>query len=152
MGKRFKALLAALAVLAFMAPYVNAANEIPDLKFKARELAAVKAVKAPSGGKDKNIKVEKPSNSVSKPKANPEKSRASGWGSFRIYNKTGYYMDVYEDGTYAGTISPWSYATWSAFGNTNMYCKVPFDNGDYYHWSFTTDIQTGELAYASPTI
>ncbi|HEY9730849.1 MAG TPA: hypothetical protein V6C89_02990 [Drouetiella sp.] len=150
MARLFKFILAIFAVFAILVPCVSAADEGGDTKFKVRELPAVKSEKI--SGKDSHIKVGKKANSKEKPKANPAKSRASGWGAFRVYNKTGWYMDVYEDGTYVGTISPWSYATWTAFGSTSMYCKVDFDNGDSLNWSYAADVQTGEIVYAAPSV
>lgn len=149
MEKLFRLMLAMFAVFTFLVPAVNAADDLSDQKYKVRELPAVKAEKLT--GKDTHIKNAKHANAVAKPKANPAKTRASGWGAFRIYNKTGWYMDVYEDGSYVGTISPWSYATWTAFGKTSMYCKVDFDNGDSLNWAYVADVQTGEIVYAAPS-
>ncbi len=149
MGKLFKFMLAIFALFAIVGPTVIAADGGTDSKYKVRELPAVKSEK--TSGKDSHVKVGKKANLKAKPKADPSKSRTSGMGAFRVYNKTGWYMDCYEDGTYVGTVAPWSYATWPAFGPTNMYCKVEFDDGEALNWSFTADVQTNEIYYASPT-
>lgn len=152
MGKTLLALFVSLLMCNFIAVSVNAAD-LPELKAKVKELPAVKATKEAAGVTDKHIKVEKPTNNEAKPTVNPAKAKGRQWahGFFRIYNNTGWYMDVYEDGSYVGTISPWSFATWTAYGNTEMYCKVNFTDGSALYWDFLSNVGPGELVTASPS-
>ncbi|HEY9678751.1 MAG TPA: hypothetical protein V6C76_12130 [Drouetiella sp.] len=148
MSKLLSSFLAFVAVFTLLSAAHAATDDAGANAAKVRELPTVKAEKS-QAGKDSNIKIEKATNSASKPKADPSKAR-SGWGSFRVYNKTGFYMDVYEDGTYVGTLAPWSYSTWVAFGSTTVYCKVVFDNGEFMHWMYNADVQANEVVSASP--
>ena len=56
-----------------------------------------------------------------------------------IDNWTGYYIDIYVDNSYRGTVSPWDKkTTWAIPGSTKLYAKAVFDDGSYLYWGPST--------------
>jgi len=56
-----------------------------------------------------------------------------------IDNWTGYYIDIYVDNSYRGTVSPWDKkVTWAIPGATKLYAKAVFDDGTYLYWGPST--------------
>lgn len=142
-----RSLLAWMTLLLISGAQAIAADPAADKDLKTRALDAGKSVKS-AAGPDKTIKSEKPKNS----QKNPQKEKKTrGNGFFRVYNDTGWYMDVYEDGYYAGTISPYSYETWRASDTTSMHCKVVFDDGTSLNWYYSDYVHTGEVLYVRPS-
>ncbi len=82
-------------------------------------------------------KLKKPGNDK-KPKAEP-KSRGDVYGpnysDIVVDNYTGWYIDIYVDDEYRGTLAPYDRrVTWAVPGNTKLYGKAVFDDGSYYYW------------------
>lgn len=97
--------------------------------------------KAESTVKKEIDDLKKPTNSKT-PK--PEvKSRGDVYGpdysDIIIDNNTGYYMDIYVDGEFRGTVNPWDErTTWAVPGRTKLYAKAVFDDGSYKYWGPST--------------
>ena len=52
-----------------------------------------------------------------------------------VDNWTGYYIDIYVNGNYRGTVSPWDKrVTWAIPGTNTLYAKAVFDDGSYLYW------------------
>jgi hypothetical protein len=79
-------------------------------------------------GTNPNIKSEAPSTDVEM--AKPSKSRGSCTIGF--VNNTGYYVKVYVDGTYKGTLAPYESGSVTVYdGYTSIYCIT---TGGTYDW------------------
>lgn len=52
-----------------------------------------------------------------------------------IDNWTGYYVDIYVNGNYRGTVAPWDKkVTWAIPGSNRLYAKAVFNDGSYLYW------------------
>lgn len=59
----------------------------------------------------------------------------SNYSDIVIDNWTGYYIDIYVDNSYRGTVSPWDKkVTWAIPGTTKLYAKAVFGDGSYLYW------------------
>ncbi|MBN1198892.1 MAG: hypothetical protein JXA23_06040 [Bacteroidales bacterium] len=67
--------------------------------------------------------------------AKEDKSRGDvypGYCDVVIDNWTGWYIDIYIDGSYRGQIKPWDKrVTWAIPGNTKLYAEAP---GTSFYW------------------
>ena len=80
-------------------------------------------------GANPNIKSDVPS--TDKEMAKPSKTRGSCTVAFT--NNTGYYVKVYIDGTYKGTLAPYESGSVTVYsGYTTIYCIT---TGGTYDWS-----------------
>lgn len=82
--------------------------------------------------------LKKPVNIKDKP-VMEEKSRGDLYGpnysDVVIDNWTGYYLDIYVNGNYRGTVAPWEKKiTWAIPGTNKLYAKAVFDDGSYLYW------------------
>lgn len=80
----------------------------------------------------------KTGNIKGKPAA-PTSSRGDVYGAdysdVVIDNWTGYYIDIYVNGNYRGTISPYDKkVTWAIPGVNTLYAKAVFNDGSYLYW------------------
>lgn len=92
-------------------------------------------------GTNANIKSDVPSTDVEAPK--PSKTRGSCTVAFT--NNTGYYVKVYIDGTYKGTLSPYESGSVTVYsGYTTIYCIT---TGGTYDWSAAGNCE-GTYTYA----
>jgi len=128
-----------VAVIAFLATPINSISQ------KATKKVA-KTIEAKASDKPNEVvaALNKPGNIKDKP---VEKSRGDVYGSnlsdIVVDNYTGYYIDIYVDGSYRGTLAPWDKkVTWAIPGSTTLYAKAVFDDGSYKYWGPTT-AQTG---------
>jgi hypothetical protein len=107
-----------------------AATAQPQKKHKvmvAKHVEAAKKIKNP------NIKTEAPATDVEVVK--PSITRGSCTVSFS--NSTGYYVKVYVDGNYKGTLAPYENASVTVYsGYTTVYCIT---TGGTYDWSAQGD-------------
>lgn len=84
-----------------------------------------------SRGENPNIKSGVPTNDDN-PMAEPEKERGS-LCMIDFNNYTGYYVEIYVNGYYMGTVAPWGYFPVDAYaGYTSIYCIT---SGGTYEWS-----------------
>lgn len=108
-----------IALLAFTVTNAQGKKEIPVAKQK------VEATR----GENAKIKSDVPSTDVEAPK--PSKTRGSCTVAFT--NNTGYYVKIYIDGNYKGTLSPYESGSVTVYsGYTTIYCIT---TGGTYDWS-----------------
>ena len=95
------------------------------------------AQKSRGGGPDTNIKTDRAANDPNAPAARPERKgeRGSRGCSVDIVNDTGWYVDIYVNGVYNGTVGPWGsgYVFPPAMG-ANLYGRAVFTDGSYQYW------------------
>ncbi len=92
-------------------------------------------------GENKNIKSDVPSTDVEA--AKPSKTRGTCTVAFT--NNTGYYVKIYLDGTYKGTLSPYESGSVTVYsGYTTIYCIT---TGGTYDWSAAGNCE-GTYTYA----
>ncbi|HUR65414.1 MAG TPA: hypothetical protein VMZ03_03615 [Chitinophagaceae bacterium] len=80
----------------------------------------------------------RPTNTKNKPAA-PGTSRGDVYGTdysdVVVDNWTGYYIDIYVNGNYRGTVSPYDKrVTWAIPGTNTLYAKAVFNDGSYLYW------------------
>ncbi len=83
-------------------------------------------------------KLKRPANIKGKPMA-PTSSRGDVYGpdysDVVIDNWTGYYIDIYVNGSFRGTVSPYDKrVTWAIPGTNTLYAKAVFNDGSYLYW------------------
>ena len=84
-----------------------------------------------SRGENPNIKSQVPTTDDN-PMPKPEKERGS-LCMIDFNNYTGYYVEIYVNGYYMGTVAPWgAYAVDAYAGYTTIYCIT---SGGTYEWS-----------------
>ena len=104
---------------------------------KKKQTIEAKASDKPS---DEAGALNKPANEKNpKPEA---KSRGDVYGpnysDIIVDNYTGYSIDIYVNGSFRGTISPYDKkVTWAVPGNTRLYAKAVFNDGSYLYWGPT---------------
>lgn len=91
----------------------------PDKEKKVQESKPEKVDKA--RGEDPNITKDKPTTDEPAPK--PEESASRGdYCKVIVDNWSGYAVDIYVDGEYAGTVAAWGDGyTWAVEGKTKLY-------------------------------
>ncbi|MFZ9388658.1 MAG: hypothetical protein ACO25B_12330 [Chitinophagaceae bacterium] len=82
--------------------------------------------------------LQRPVNNKNKPAA-PSTSRGEVYGpnysDVVVDNWTGYYIDIYVNGNYRGTVSPYDKrVTWAIPGTNTLYGKAVFNDGSYLYW------------------
>lgn len=103
-------------------------------KFK-KETIVSKAIATPDTKVDG---LQKAVNSKNNP-VPEDKSRGNVYGAdysdVVVDNWTGYYIDIYVNGNYRGTVSPYDKrVTWAIPGTNSLYAKAVFDDGSYLYW------------------
>lgn len=93
-----------------------------------------------AGGADENIKNDSDANDPGKQMPAPaakggEKSKGQDACAVVIDNRSAWYIRIYVDGTYRGTIAPWgdSYC-YTGAGETQLYAVATFTTGEKYTW------------------
>jgi hypothetical protein len=115
-------ILFTLALICFIGASVNAQQKI-------QKVMVAKHVDAAKKAKNPNIKAEAPSSDVEAKK--PDMTRGSCIVSFS--NSTGYYVKIYVDGNYKGTLAPYESGSVTVYsGYTTVYCIT---TGGTYDWS-----------------
>lgn len=108
------------------------------------KVGKVHAEKGRGGGTDENIKNDTRTNDPSKPApAPPDKGgeRAKGQSSCAVVvdNRTGFYVDIYVDGSFRGTVGPWGDAyCYTGAGSTRLYGVATFSDGSRLTWGPST--------------
>jgi len=98
------------------------------------KMATDKATKSRGSGEDENVKMAKPHNDPDMYGKEKEKSRTATT-KIVVTNNTDWYVDVYNDGNYQGTVSPWGQGYFYDYGDRiQLYAKAVFDDGSYYYW------------------
>jgi hypothetical protein len=102
-----------------------------------------KAAKTRGGGADSNVKEGKDqaakNDPAQEPAAPPEKGGKKERGVFDCWvtadNYTGWWIDIFVDGTYRGQVSPWGRGTVNAgAGGTTLYGRADFTDGAVRTW------------------
>ncbi|MEO8149753.1 MAG: hypothetical protein ABI723_19090 [Bacteroidia bacterium] len=109
--------------------YSVSAQEKKEVQLKATAMAKDRGANA-------NIKMARPTKDVKM--AEPEKSR--GYCCPTFVNHTGYYVDMYIDGNYYGTLYPYGTYEVCVFpGYTKIYCET---TGGSLYWKSDGDCNT----------
>ena len=127
--------LSLFAALLLMGLISNAQGGMPELK---KETISSNAVSTP----DATVAaLSRPGNNVKGAKVTKPATKESGevygsqYSDVVIDNWTDYYIDVYINGNYRGTISPWDKrTTWAIPGENRLYAKATFRDGSYLYW------------------
>jgi len=121
-----KRLLIFLALSGFMA-FSFSAKAQPQ---KKQKIMVAKHVEAEKKVKNPNIKTEAPATDVEMTK--PATTRGTSC-TVGFTNSTGYYVKVYVDGNYKGTLAPYESGSVTVYsGYTTVYCIT---TGGTYDWS-----------------
>lgn len=109
-------------------------------KPKVTELKGTKGEAARGGEADPNIKEGKETNDPNAqidapPKKGGATTRGGGYCEVQFDNRTKWYIKVYVDGIYRGTLSPYGDGVvYAQPGSTSVYARADFDDGTYYRW------------------
>jgi hypothetical protein len=116
-----------LSIIFFFAATIlstNYAQEKKSVDVKAKKVET-------SRGENPNIKFSVPKTDDN-PEAKPEKERGAYCG-IDFKNYTGYYIDIYVNGYYKGTLGPWADGSVTVYsGYTTIYCIT---TGGTLEWS-----------------
>lgn len=116
-----------LFTLAFFVIGITSMNAQPP---KKKAVAVSKNAVDKTRGANPNIKQDEPTTDVAM--AKPSKNRGD-YCTISISNTTGYYVKVYLDGYYKGTLGPYESGTVTAYsGYKTLYCITA---GGTYDWS-----------------
>jgi len=90
------------------------------------------------GKSDENVQTPKAKNDPQASNQAPE-NRGDVYGSdycdVKLRNYTGYYIDIYVDGSFRGTLGPWEdRVSWAIPGKTKLYGRADFDDGSWLYW------------------
>lgn len=92
------------------------------------------------GGADENIKNDSDANDPDKQMPAPgnksgEKSKGQSSCAVVVDNRTGWYVRIYVDGIFRGTIAPWGDAyCYTGAGGTKLYAVATFTDGSRFSW------------------
>jgi hypothetical protein len=106
-----------------------------------------------TGTSDQNIKTAKAANAKGRTIAAPVKkggtrSRGSDLCEILADNRTGLYVDLYTDGVYRGTVSPYGdLGGWVECGRRILYARADFDDGTYVYWGPIAASVTGPFLW-----
>ncbi len=143
--KRYRCLmslcLAGAVLVATVAWSGEALARTKGKSVKAR-VEQTKAEKGRGTGPDTNIKNDQDKNDPNSPRPAPankggEKAKGAGPATCQVKfdNSTGYYIRVYVDGTYRGTMDPWGdYSLYTGSGSTDLYAVAVFTDGTRLTW------------------
>ncbi len=106
----------------------NANSEIKSTS--ARSRGRDTHIKTPRGANDPAAKVDRPPS-----KGGRSRGLASRYGTFHADNRTAWYIDVYLDGDFRGTVGPYGdlYREVIA-GETEFYARAEFRDGTVKKW------------------
>jgi hypothetical protein len=105
-----------------------------------QKVIELKATKPTTRGEDPNVKNDTETNDPNSQLAAPEqkggaKTRGGGSCEVRFDNRTKWFVKLYVDGSYRGTISPYGDGVaYTGAGPTKVYGRAEFNNGDYLYW------------------
>jgi len=124
---RLLALVAFAVAFGLLAGLAIAGDNTPATA--AGQKLDTKAEKTRGAGPDPNIKVDGPQNSSPVPntQAPPEKGGEKSRGGCcwqPVDNYTGYWVNIYIDGRFSGTVAPWGYGNAYNCGST-LYATAP---------------------------
>lgn len=135
-------LITSAAVLSFLVlgvVLVGSLTTAQGQKAKSKVIE-LKAQKPTTRGDDPNIKNDTETNDPASELAAPQqkggaKTRGGGACEVRFDNRTRWFVKLYVDGTYRGTISPYGDGVaYTGAGPTRVYGRADFNTGDYLYW------------------
>ncbi|HEY8226486.1 MAG TPA: hypothetical protein VIG25_14495 [Pyrinomonadaceae bacterium] len=109
-------------------------------KPKVTELKATRGEKSRGGEADPNIKESKETNDPNAmmdapPTKGGATTRGGGYCEVQFDNRTKFYIKLFVDGNYRGTLSPYGDAVVYALpGSTTVYARADFDDGSFSYW------------------
>lgn len=108
---------------------------------QVKDTVVEKASTARSRGADTNVKALRGANSATADvpaPANKAPGRAKGAAAaytLTLDNSTPWFIDIYIDGYYRGTMGPWADSwAYTATGSPRVYARADFDDGSYKYW------------------
>jgi hypothetical protein len=117
----------------------NAGTTRAPKKHRTPKARGDKAQKGEAGGTDTNIKTPRAANNqgaagspAPAAKGGP-KSRATAC-SFHVDNRTPYYIDIYTNGNYRGTVAPWDDLYGYVEYGAALYGRAEFEDGTFLYW------------------
>lgn len=136
-------LLASLTLISAIT-YVKANSSQKKSKAKVTELKASKGEASRGGEADPNIKDSKETNDPgAQMDAPPSKggatTRGGGYCEVQFDNRSRWYIKLFVDGSYRGTLSPFGDAVvFVQSGSTSVYARADFEDGTFYRWGPST--------------
>jgi hypothetical protein len=91
---------------------------------------------------DRNIKIDRQATPTSVRTQGPQArggARTRGaWGQVHVESHSGYFLDIYVDGDYAGTVGPYADLTaWATAGGHTLYGRAFGADWSWGPWQFT---------------
>jgi hypothetical protein len=131
-----KLLCALVLVLMFGASQAIAQDKKDDKmagQKPTKNAVKTQAQSSRGGGADTNIKTDRAPNDPSGQAAKPA---GKGRGcSVEVSNETGWYVDIYVNGVYTGTLGPWSNGwAYPPVAGSNLYGRANFTDGSWKYW------------------
>ncbi|MCX8018996.1 MAG: hypothetical protein N2747_00715 [Chitinophagaceae bacterium] len=121
------------AVVFFIACFSNSLLAQQGSKKPLKKVIHSKAITTSS---DEVASLQRPENDKNNP-IPPSRGEIYGKSltDLIVDNFTGFYIDIYVNGNYRGTVAPYDKrVTWAIPGNNILYAKAPFGDGSYYFW------------------
>lgn len=147
------AIVLSLAFATQIALSQTSAKSKSKSKQKVIELKATKSSTRGEGA-DPNIKNEKETNDPNSDMNAPEKkggakTRGGGYCEVRFDNRSRWFVKLYVDGTYRGTLSPYGDSVvYTGAGETSVYGRAQFDDGTFFYWGPKNyDCYSGQFIY-----
>jgi hypothetical protein len=109
----------------------------PKKATSSKHEVTTKGQQSRGSGEDSNIKSKAHENSKDNANAAPEPPAKSvrGLGCYvDVNNATSYYIDIYSNGIYQGTVGPWANFYTYPTGNVSLYARADFTDGSYEKW------------------
>lgn len=128
-----------LGLLTVLAGVALAATT-PATAHAQRKAITTRSSASRGAGTDQNIKSDqvtnkKDDNTPAPPRKGGPKSRGARVGTLHVDNRTPWYIKIYVDGDYRGTLAP--YGDWYADGGCDdysLYAVALFDDGSSRNW------------------
>jgi hypothetical protein len=117
------------------------------------KVAENKAERSRGAGADPNVKADRAPNhegatAAPAPAAKGGERTRGGVSVVHVDNWTQWYIDVYMDGTFCGSMGPWGDTyCYVGSGNTTMYARALFDDGTILKWGPRVDYVDGAYTW-----
>ena len=130
---KFVQLLCALVLVASFGASQSMAQDDKMMAQKSgKNVVKTQAQSSRGGGADTNIKTDRAPNDPN----GTAKPAGKGRGcSVEVNNNTGWYVDIYVNGVYTGTVGPWG-SGWAypPVAGSNLYGRANFTDGSWKYW------------------
>ena len=106
-----------------------------------------KAVKGTDSGQDPNVMTRSAKNNANKPAQAPSTKGGpkakGGVGIFCVDNRTPWFVDIYLNREYLGTVAPYGDLCRYVYpGTASLYARSDFDDGSYLRWGPKSTVLT----------